>query len=597
MASLLLKAGGDIGRQVCPYGQRTLLTSKMPPLSCRFDHAFARVPSILWLLAVGCLTGATDADARSRAADLEAPTLTVSALQQDAVTLSWLSPPGVPLPDGYQLEGGVLPGQSIAAFPLSGQTASFSIRLGPGVYYARLYAVQGGTRSQASNEVRFGIGLGDLPSAPQEIAALALGSDVVLRWRPSFAGGPTDSVDVDVSGPINSVLSLPPSGEMAFGDVPSGVYTLTFRGRNATGIGAEASPLTVVLPGGAVVPKDVPPGEPNAPRLPVRYENPAAPRLAQFAHREQLAVVVQGASSEFDALLRLKNWVAAQWPMGDPNPYPPWDAMTILDWIRSGQTGGFCGQYSQVFLQALAAYGIPARYLEVGVAAFPANHYTTEVWSNEFSKWVLLDVAFNLHFDRGGIPLSALEVHEALVGNRLGDVQVVLGTARAGLPSPYDWPQRTAELYYYLRYHLNGNHVSAPDEPPFERFDDMIEWVDNRTVPWQSSQVAPELPHYLLTARSTGDRAVVEWQPNRVWITPRRIGAMQYALDLQHTMLHPSHYEMRVLDSAGNASPWRTETGSTAIWRVGVDDREVQVRGVNVTGIRGPVSSVRLTIP
>jgi len=96
--------------------------------------------------------------------------------------------------------------------------------------------------------------------------------------------------------------------------------------------------------------------------------------------------------------------------------------------------------------------------------------------------------------------------------------------------------------------------VSAPDEPPFERFDDMIEWVDNRTVPWQSSQVAPELPHYLLTARSTGDRAVVEWQPNRVWITPRRIGAMQYALDLQHTMLHPSHYEMRVLESLADGN-------------------------------------------
>jgi hypothetical protein len=569
----------------------------MLALSHCFRRRLANLSTIPWLLIVATMTTAGDAGAQPGAADAPGPVLTVAALQHDAVTLSWLPPPGSPPPDAYQLEGGVQPGQSIAAFPLSGQASSFSIRLAPGRYYARLYAVRGAMRSQASGEVGFDIGLADVPSAPENISAFALGSDVALRWRPSFSGGPTDSVEVQVSGPISTVLSLPPSGDIAVGGVPSGVYTLTFRGRNASGLGAEAPPVTVVLPGGAVVPKDSPAGAANAPRLPVRYENPTAPRLAQFVQREQLATVIHGARSEFDALLRLKNWVAAQWPMGDPNPYPPWDAMTILDWIRSGVTGGFCGQYSQVFLQALAAYGVPARYLEVGVATFPANHYTTEVWSNDFRKWVLLDVAFNVHFERGGIPLSALEVHEALVDGRLGDVQAVLGSARAGLPSPNDWPKRTAELYYYLRYHLNGNHVSAPDEPPFERFDDMIEWVDARTVPWESSQLAPELPHYRLTARSTGDRALVEWQPNRVWITPRRTGPMQYALDLQHSMLHPSHYEVRVVNSAGEAGPWRTETGSTTLWHVGAGDREVQVRGVTVKGLPGPISSVHVAIP
>jgi hypothetical protein len=563
-----------------------------------FSHSVSRPvtgrPSISWLLLAAALTLAGDAFAQSAA---PGPVLAVTAFQADAVTLSWLPPTGLPVPDAYQLEGGLQPGQSIAAIPLSGQASSFSIRLGAGVYYARLYAVRGGVRSQASNEVRFGIGVAEVPSAPQGISAFAVGSDVALRWRPSFSGGPTDSVDVRVSGPITTVLSLPPTGDVAFGGVPAGVYTLTFRGRNAHGVGVEAAPVTVELPGGAVVPKDTPTFAATALRLPVRYEDPTAPRLAQFVQREQLAAVVHGASSEFDALLRLKNWVASQWPIGDPNPYPPWDAMTILDWIRSGVTGGFCGQYSQVFLQALAAFGVPARYLEVGVATFPANHYTPEVWSNEFSKWVLLDVAFNVHFERGGIPLSALDVHDALVGGRLGDVQAVLGTARAGLPSPNDWPQRTAELYYYVRYHLNANQVSAPDEPPFERFDDMVEWHDDRTVPWESSQLAPELPHYLLTARSTRDRALVDWQPNRVWITPRRTGPMQYALDLQHSMLHPSHYEVRVVNGAGETGPWAAETTSTSIWRVAAGDREVQVRGVTVKGIRGPISSVQLTDP
>jgi hypothetical protein len=173
----------------------------------------------------------------------------------------------------------------------------------------------------------------------------------------------------------------------------------------------------------------------------------------------------------------------------------------------------------------------------------------------------------------------------------------VLGSVRAGLPSPNDWPQRTAELYYYVRYHLNANHVSAPAEHPFDRFNDMVEWTDDRTVPWATSQVESIFRHEVASAAATGDRALVDWQPNRVWITPRRTGVMQYSLDLQHSMLHPSHYEVRVVDATGDAGPWRTETTSTALWQVGAGDRMVQVRGVTVKGLRGPISSIQLTIP
>src|SRR5690349_13373752 len=72
------------------------------------------------------------------------------------------------------------------------------------------------------------------------------------------------------------------------------------------------------------------------PGVPVRYEDPSHPRLKELRERENLDAVVLPGRSEFENILAMKDWVAAQWPHSTPDPYPPWDAITILDWIRGG---------------------------------------------------------------------------------------------------------------------------------------------------------------------------------------------------------------------------------------------------------------------
>ncbi len=235
---------------------------------------------------------------------------------------------------------------------------------------------------------------------------------------------------------------------------------------------------------------------------------------------------------------------------------------------------------SQIFLQALAAYGVPARYLEVGTDSNPYNHYTTEVWSNDYNKWVLLDVAFNNHFVRGGVPLSAVELRDAKLQNRLGEVEVVLGAVRAGHPSPFDYPQRSAELYHYIRFHLNANHVSAPNELPFERYLDMVEWLDGQTIPWELSTTPSEFPHERPTAVDTADRTLVDWAPNQVWIAARRSGVMQVTLDLEHSVLQHSHYQ-----DPGDRRRRRGWTVGHAHWEcAGLDGQD---HGPRVPGPRG----------
>ncbi|MCC7043181.1 MAG: hypothetical protein IT183_04925 [Acidobacteria bacterium] len=246
------------------------------------------------------------------------------------------------------------------------------------------------------------------------------------------------------------------------------------------------------------------------PSLGFRFERFDHPRLAELLARERLRDRIHPGATPFEQILSLKDWVAGQWPPGYPSPYPPWDALIVLDWIRAGTTGGFCAQYSQLLLQSLAALGFTARYVEIGSVDNPYAHYVVEVWSPDFNKWVLMDADYNLHFERAGVPLSALEVHDALLESKATDLDVVRGTVREGHSRAEAWPLRTAELYHYVRYHLKANHLSEPDELPFDRYDDMVEWLDDRVVPWSASTVESPYPKERLTRRTTRDRRLAE---------------------------------------------------------------------------------------
>jgi hypothetical protein len=254
------------------------------------------------------------------------------------------------------------------------------------------------------------------------------------------------------------------------------------------------------------------------PSLGFRFERPDHPRLAELAERERLRDLIRPGATPFEQILSVKDWAAGQWPAGNPNPYPPWDALIVLDWIRAGTTGGFCAQYSQLLLQSLAALGFRARYVEIGAIENPYAHYVVEVWSPDHGKWVLMDADYNLHFERNGVPLSALDIHDALLDSTAVDLDVVRGTVREGHSTPDAWSLRTAELYYYVRYHLKANHISEPDEPPFDRYNDMVGWSDDRVVPWRASTVESAYPKEPLTRRSTRDRRLAEPPPGQIQI-------------------------------------------------------------------------------
>ncbi len=330
------------------------------------------------------------------------------------------------------------------------------------------------------------------------------------------------------------------------------------------------------------------------PGLPVRYESFDMPRLDELRIQENLEAVIAGGEDEFEKMLLLKDWVAAQWPHGNPDPYPPWDAITILDWIRRGVTGGFCGQYSQVLLQSLAALGFSARYVEIGWHANPYAHFVIEVWSNQFDKWIMMDADYNVHFERRGLPLSALEIHDAYINSDLDDVVAVLGSFREGHSDPEAWAFRTAELYYYMRVHLKADHLSVPDEPPFDRFNDMVEWQDQQTVMWEISEITSSYPKVRLTNLRSSDRVDFAGKVNQVHVVIESWSRNEVILRFENNVVQFDRYQFREVGSRAINAEWRDFDGAVFRWMPSRMATTLEVRGMNIRGVSGPASVVSI---
>jgi len=192
-------------------------------------------------------------------------------------------------------------------------------------------------------------------------------------------------------------------------------------------------------------------------------ERPDHPGLVALRERENLAEVVKAGTDEWSRMKLLCSWVNSQFPMSVPDPYPNWDANQILDMIRAGRTGGFCAQYAVVMVQGCLALGWPARILDVkGQAPDSGGHISVEVWSNQFNSWLLLDPTFDASFERDGRPLSALEVHQALVDGQAGEIKVVRGTGRNGKHNSGGPDAKLAENFFHLACDLRNDHLSRP---------------------------------------------------------------------------------------------------------------------------------------
>jgi hypothetical protein len=328
----------------------------------------------------------------------------------------------------------------------------------------------------------------------------------------------------------------------------------------------------------------------NTDALIYKYDPFENQTLLQLRQNEKLDDIFIG-GSEFEKILRLKNWVKSQWNHSVPSTFPPYNAVVILDWIRSGQTGGWCGQYAIVLLQSLLSLGYQARYIEIGHEPNPYAHFIIEVWSNQYSKWIALDADYNVHWEAHGVPLSGLEIHDAYVNNKVNDLDVIKGERRDPYVNPDWWPNKMSELFYYYRVTSQMEHLTRRDDP-ISRLTQYVEWNDDLTVPWEFSTYPSQYPKEKLTDVSTNRREVVDAKLNQVVLSFLSVTPYSVQLSLTNNSVEFKLYELLELDKNGNQIASYQTTASSYQWYPSSLNVQLQIRAMNSVGVYGPPSVV-----
>lgn len=154
---------------------------------------------------------------------------------------------------------------------------------------------------------------------------------------------------------------------------------------------------------------------------PIIWEDPAHPRLASL--RRVIPDHVRSDAPLMDRVRKLASWIAMSWEHSGasrPAQYTPWDAETILTWgrHRSGHSAQrpivMCVHYAVAFVTACQALGIPARCaVLMGTPNGTDGHFVSEVWFEEYKKWVMVDPNTDAIFQHNGTPLSITDIQQA----------------------------------------------------------------------------------------------------------------------------------------------------------------------------------------
>jgi len=246
------------------------------------------------------------------------------------------------------------------------------------------------------------------------------------------------------------------------------------------------------------------------------FENYYSPRVRELRNRYGLDAVVAGETHEWKRILLLRHWIKSSIAIDNENPTKTrGDTFAILDAALRG--GKFhCAHFSIVQHAVLNSFGYVTRRLGCGPGLKDdgGHHGVNEVWVNKFSKWVLIDAKYDVHFEKNKVPLSALEIRDEVWRYGAQSVVGVIGPDRRPMapdPETGKWETRP-DTYRWCSWENSTNRFTtfpATSTSTLIMLQDEIfkknTWYRDDKPHW-----AYDTPYMMLTTR----RDWIEWTPN-----------------------------------------------------------------------------------
>ncbi|HJZ41743.1 MAG TPA: hypothetical protein VJ203_15350 [Bacteroidales bacterium] len=280
-------------------------------------------------------------------------------------------------------------------------------------------------------------------------------------------------------------------------------------------------------------------------------EDLSSPKFTHLVLKYRLDTIFHGETDEFKRILLLRHWIKTVIPINDfGDPYPG-EGFTegILDAALKGQ-GFHCGHYMTVQNAVMNAFGYVTRTLGAGpgVKGGPDGHHgINEIWVNKYNKWFLSDAKYDHHFEKNGIPLSALEIRDEFLKNKAAEIIKVKGPNRI----PFDVDAETglskvqnAQTYTWIEWHGHNNLFTVwPDHQELlilyrDDFSRNNLWIWGGQPHWAYAK-----PEFMVWVE---DRDSIYWTPNTIESTAGIKGTVAH-IGLTSDTPNLKEYQMKEL--------------------------------------------------
>ena len=161
------------------------------------------------------------------------------------------------------------------------------------------------------------------------------------------------------------------------------------------------------------------------------YDPADNPKYRQLRKQENFDRIVEGAKNEFEQQVRILDWSQKRLPkFGTPNS----KAKGPLDIIKDADAGStfYCSHYNCIFSGAATSMGWITRSIALHVGNNPhgrgfSEHSVSEIWSNQYRKWIFFDPLYGMYVEKDGKPLNAWEVRQEYNYGDASKLRFILG--------------------------------------------------------------------------------------------------------------------------------------------------------------------------
>ena len=316
-------------------------------------------------------------------------------------------------------------------------------------------------------------------------------------------------------------------------------------------------------------------------------EDLTSPRFAGLGERYGLNEVVKGETDEFRRILLLRHWLHKRLVIDKSRPAVEGDALKMLE---EGPKGGrySCGHFEAVQNAVMNAMGYVTRCVLSGpdgeAPELTGHHGSNETWCNSLGKWVLIDAELDSHFEKGGVPLSALEVRDSYLADGAAGVVRVEGPEKKPVArSKYDQWGLTPKAYAFIGWRYQADHFtiwpkdgSSAEVVYDDQYFQTHTWYMNGAKHW---------------AYATGyfqrvkDSAAIYWTPNALEVKAGIEGA---TVQVEINSCTPNLKEYQMKSAGGDWTPVEKS------FRLALSKprEEWRLRSVNLAGVAGPEYSL-----